>query len=76
MSGLQSLPHAGTGGLRGHSIGAFYPYILVATKRHAADTLSWHVMDGRTGERSRDFLTGQAARIHATSLIIRNAMWS
>lgn len=73
---LQSLPHAGTGGLRGHSIGAFYPYIFVATKRHAADPLSWFVMDGRTGNRSQTFRTAAAARIHATSLLIRNGMWS
>ncbi len=31
------------GGLRGHSVGDFYPYIVYATG--PADDLHWHVMD-------------------------------
>jgi hypothetical protein len=70
------MAHHGTGGLQKHSIGADYPYIMVATQRHGAGPLQWMVMDGATGNLSQRFSTSQAARIHLTSLRLRNCMHS
>lgn len=70
------MAHAGTGGLQKHSIGADYPFTLVATQSNGYARLQWVVMDCSTGNISRKFHTSMEARIHLTSLRIRNMMHS
>ena len=70
------MAHAGTGGLQKHSIGADYPFIMVAHQQHGYAPLEWSIMDGRTGNHSQKFRTSLEARIHLTSLRIRNMMHS
>jgi hypothetical protein len=70
------MAHAGTGGLQKHSIGSDYPFVMVAHQRHGYAPLEWSIMDSRTGNHSQKFRTSQAARIHLTSIQIRNCMHS
>lgn len=77
MTSALNLPasgHAPSSGLRNHSVGADYPYVMVASQRHGYAPLSWSILDARTGNRSQEFHTSQAARIHLTSLRLRNVM--
>jgi len=70
------MARAGHSGLQQHSIGADYPFALVATHRHATAPLRWMVMDCSTRSMSQSFPTSQAARIHMNSIRIRNCMHS
>lgn len=65
---------ARTGGLQGHSVGDLYPYTLMAQGR--PESLTWFVMDTRTGNLSRGFRTASEAQAQAVSLKIRNMLWS
>lgn len=70
------MAHAGTGGLQKHSIGADYPYVMVAHQHHGHAPLTWSIMDARTGNHSPKFRTSHEARMHLTSIHIRNMMHS
>jgi len=64
----------GTGGLQRHSVGAEYPYTIIARQSGPEAPLRWHVMDTRTGHESKGFSTHKAAEIEIASLKLRNMM--
>lgn len=61
-------------GLRGHSVGPTYPYVVAAKGR--IDALDWVAMDLRTGNTSRSCRSYKEAEIEMFSLLVRNMMHS
>ena len=62
--------HAGNGGLRGHSIGDQYPYLVMGRGSKGGNT--YYPMDCRTGNKGRPRRTYKAAEIEIYALKIRN----
>ena len=63
-----------TGGLQRHSIGALYPYTVIA--KGLPNSLVWHAMDLRTGNEGKGHRTYKEAEIDVATLLVRNLMHS